>query len=266
VITLIGALMPIIGRGRRERRGTWLLIWLAATVVVFTFVPMKKNAYLLPAMPAQTLLTAAALAAMVRVPRAAKNAKTEAFVLAAYLVAGMVVLGVAVYLAASIERFEIDAPAPLLAGAGLVALLLLCIRQIAPVFRSPRTLLTTAAMFALAVHLLTAWVMPNRDNQRSDQNLALSARQAMDNGVPVVLIGPGLREDVVFYLGRTVPRIGSIEQLPADFKGVAIVTPEQFLPVNRSDRGDEGTASLNRPAKDTIRLFTFPKAPKQVDR
>jgi 4-amino-4-deoxy-L-arabinose transferase-like glycosyltransferase len=266
VITLIGALMPFIGKGRRERRGKWLLLWLFATVVVFTFVPMKKNAYLLPAMPAQTLLTASALAAMVRLPRAAKDAKNESFVQAAYLVAAMATLGVCVYVAASIERFEIDPPAPLMAGAGLVVLLLLCIRQLAPVFRSPRTLLATAAMFAMAVHLLVAWIIPNRDNRRSDRELALTARQALDDGVSLVLIGPGLREDVVFYLGRTVPRIDSIEQLPADFKGVAIVTPEQYLPVNRSNRGDEGTTSPNRPPKDTIRLFTFPKATKQVDR
>jgi hypothetical protein len=32
----------------RDRRALWPLTWLAATVVAFSLLPMKKNAYLLP--------------------------------------------------------------------------------------------------------------------------------------------------------------------------------------------------------------------------
>ena len=41
---------------------------------------------------------------------------------------------------------------------------------------------------------------------------------------PLYYIGDGPREDVLFYLGRTLPRIDSIDQLPPQFNGFAIVT------------------------------------------
>src|SRR5205814_2971942 len=116
VLLLIGMIVTVLGPRRRQRRALWPLVWLVATVLVFTCVPMKKNAYLLPMMPAQTLLIAAALAQTIRVPRAAKDAAIERFVVIAHLVAAIVALAVVGYLTLSIETFEMESPAPLLAA------------------------------------------------------------------------------------------------------------------------------------------------------
>jgi 4-amino-4-deoxy-L-arabinose transferase-like glycosyltransferase len=55
---VLGALLAFNrGRGRRKDRRPWFpLAWYAAVLVFFSFVTQKKNAYLLPALPAQTLL------------------------------------------------------------------------------------------------------------------------------------------------------------------------------------------------------------------
>ena len=45
---------------RSRRRYDWPLLWLAATVLVFSFVHMKKNAYLVPIAPAMVLSAAQA--------------------------------------------------------------------------------------------------------------------------------------------------------------------------------------------------------------
>jgi 4-amino-4-deoxy-L-arabinose transferase-like glycosyltransferase len=45
----------------RRRRTLFPLLWYALTVLFFSFVHLKKNAYLLPVMPAQTLLIALAI-------------------------------------------------------------------------------------------------------------------------------------------------------------------------------------------------------------
>jgi 4-amino-4-deoxy-L-arabinose transferase-like glycosyltransferase len=63
---VIGMIVAWKGRSRRERLLRWALLWVAATVLVFSLVPMKKNAYLLPSMPAQTLLSVAGLLALLR--------------------------------------------------------------------------------------------------------------------------------------------------------------------------------------------------------
>ena len=261
VLLLIGTIVTLRGPRRRQRRALWPLMWLIATVIVFTCVPMKKNAYLLPMMPAQTLLIAAALAQTIRVPRATKDAAIERFVLTAHLVAAIVALAVIVYLTLSLERFEIESPAPLLAASAIGLFLLLGIRQLAPRVRSLRTITVTALLFAIAVHGAEAWVVADFDNRRSDRSFAEILKKQKD-AEELVLIGPGLREDVLFYLGQTVRQFDSIEQLPGDYKGVAIVTVEQIDNVRRSDRGDELDASSSpRSDKDKLYAFRFPKGP-----
>lgn len=54
-VLIVGIVLALRRRGR-DARGMFPLIWYAATVLVFSFSNVKKNAYLLPMMPAQTLL------------------------------------------------------------------------------------------------------------------------------------------------------------------------------------------------------------------
>ena len=90
MLALIGLVMPLASRSRRDRRALWPLVWLGSTIIVFTFVPMKKNVYLLPAMPAQTLLIAAAITSSLRLPRAARLLRPERFLYIAHALGAIV--------------------------------------------------------------------------------------------------------------------------------------------------------------------------------
>lgn len=77
-------------RKRRARRRLFPLLWYALIVIFFSAVHLKKAAYLLPAMPAQTLLIAQAIVFIIadlrrrrRMPRAAS---TEILVFASTLI------------------------------------------------------------------------------------------------------------------------------------------------------------------------------------
>jgi hypothetical protein len=82
--------------------------------------------------------------------------------------------------------------------------------------------------------------------------------------VPVCVIGSGLREDVLFYLGRTVPVIRNPERFLAaasaqDYRGYAIVTVDAYPDLQ--GHGDEVTNSTDRPAEqDRLVLMRFPKS------
>ena len=257
---LIGMVMPLVARSRRHRRALWPLIWFAATITVFSLVPMKKNVYLLPAMPAQTLLIAAAVTSLVHLPRATKHDRLLNLFFIACALAAIATIALTIYFVMSIERFEIEPPAPLMAAGAVTLFLLLGFRTIFPHPRSLRTIFIIGAAFALGVHAMVAWVEPDYDKRRSDRPFAESAIRLAE-GEALVLIGEGLREDVLFYLGRTLPTSASIEHLPADFRGVAIVTADARSAVRRSDRGDEIATSAPRAEKDRLYLYRFPKAP-----
>jgi 4-amino-4-deoxy-L-arabinose transferase-like glycosyltransferase len=77
IVGSIGLLWPFITRRRADRRLLFPLLWLGLGVLIFSLTPMKKNAYLLPFMPAQTLLIAAPIVAMLR-PYATNDAHDPA--------------------------------------------------------------------------------------------------------------------------------------------------------------------------------------------
>jgi 4-amino-4-deoxy-L-arabinose transferase-like glycosyltransferase len=79
------------------RRHHWFpLLWFAATVLFFSFAHMKKNAYLLPAMPALVLLMAQGARFMVSLARG-KGKDPAPYILA--IVQGICGIGLAVWLA-----------------------------------------------------------------------------------------------------------------------------------------------------------------------
>jgi 4-amino-4-deoxy-L-arabinose transferase-like glycosyltransferase len=76
--------MLTASRGRRDarhRRGWFPLLWIAATVLVFSFVHMKKAAYLLPLMPAIVLLAAEGVAAVTAYLRRPAKSREVALVI-----------------------------------------------------------------------------------------------------------------------------------------------------------------------------------------
>ena len=253
---VVGMLMPIIGKCRRDRRAFWPLIWLAATVLIFSLLPMKKAAYLLPAMPAQTLLIAAPIASALRARRPTKG---DRLLFAGHAIAAGAAVCVTLFLVLQVVAED---SSPLLAASAVGLFLVIGARSLSNRLVSARTFALIALGFALAVHGVESWVWPERDNRRSDRPFADSiSTVTAGGGVPLCVIGDGLREDVLFYLGWTVPVFATPYELPAGYSGYAIVTAEQLPATRRLDLGDEvGESSPQRTtAKDRLVLMKFPK-------
>jgi 4-amino-4-deoxy-L-arabinose transferase-like glycosyltransferase len=264
VFAVIGILIPILSKRRRDRRLRWPLAWLGATVLVFSFVPMKKNAYLLPVMPAQALLIAGAIATVLA-PRRGKphGEPTDRLIVAGHAVAAGTALCVMLFLVLKLPELGLEPPGPLLAACGVGIFLIVGCKSMSERLLSPRTIALTAAGFALAVHGVVAWLDPDRDNRESPVSFASAAVEG-GQGLPLHVIGPGLREDVLFYLGRTVPVVPSLDDLPADYRGDAIVTADAMPAVRLADRGDLLAESADRSAKDKLYLVRFPKDPSRL--
>ncbi len=262
VVALIGAIVPFMAKRRRERRALWPLIWLAATVIFFTLLPMKKNAYLLPAMPAQTLLVASVLASCVRHPRAAIDAARERTLLVGHWIGEVIALAVCTYKLLRLPQFKFALPIAV-ALAGIVAIIAaIAARWIARPIRSLRTLTGIALLFGLSVGILEGWTLPAVDNARSDAPFGRMICDRLTENDMLVLIGPGLREDVLFYIGgRTVPSVPSIDKLPPDFHGYAIIFYDQYDSVRASQRGEEVAVSADRHTDNQLHLFRFPSPP-----
>jgi 4-amino-4-deoxy-L-arabinose transferase-like glycosyltransferase len=258
VLLVVGLLMPWLGRRRRDSRHAWAVVWLALTVLVFSLVSMKKNSYLLPVMPAQTLIIAAPI---VSILRSRQPNRGDRFLFAAHAIAAGACLCVVIALVLSSERVDMERPGPMLTAAGIGIFLLIGARSLSAKLISLRTFALSAIGFALAVCGTEAWVFPDHDNRRSDAPFA-DAVKAQVGQVPLRVVGAGLREDVLFYLGRTVEVIPTAEALPADYAGFAIVTADQYPGMSRLDRGDEIAESAGRAeGKDRLVLMKFPKDP-----
>jgi 4-amino-4-deoxy-L-arabinose transferase-like glycosyltransferase len=87
---IMAVALPFLRNRRHGRRRIFPLLWFFLTVIFFSAVHLKKAAYLLPAMPAQTLLIAQAIVYIIadlrrrrRMPRAAS---TEILVFASTLI------------------------------------------------------------------------------------------------------------------------------------------------------------------------------------
>ena len=203
---------------------------------------MKKGAYLLPAMPALTLLAAAGLAAAARM----RDTRDE-LVLRGHFIAAIVLLAALIYW----PRARMLAAALLIVAVAAMV-----------IFRSRNRglgmIVITALMFAASLFVIENPLMSDFLNQWSDAPVARAIRDRVGSDQPLQLIGLGLREDVLFYLGgRTVPRVESVDQLPADFSGFAIVTAEQYDSVRKSGRGKELSASADRRPDTRMYFFEF---------
>jgi 4-amino-4-deoxy-L-arabinose transferase-like glycosyltransferase len=89
---LVGVLLAAPRRWRdpRHRRALFPLLWIAATVLIFSFVHMKKAAYLLPMMPAMALLGAQGVVAVAAYLR--RPAKSREVLLVLLRLSGAIVI------------------------------------------------------------------------------------------------------------------------------------------------------------------------------
>lgn len=212
VLLAVGMAMPILNQRRRDHRLLWPTLWLCGATLVFTFVPMKKNAYLLPEMPAIILLASVALV------RAWQRWTSERDRLAGLLLAGhaLVAMCAALGLAGAVLK---TSPLMLAASALAVAGLL---RFMGPFHRGIAfgLILRSALVFALAVHILVTRIMPAREARRSPAGFAMEVRR-LAGDQPVYLVG-WTGEEVLYYLGGVVPRLDRSSVLNESFHGYVI--------------------------------------------
>jgi 4-amino-4-deoxy-L-arabinose transferase-like glycosyltransferase len=111
---ILGIVRPFMGssaaRQRRKLRPFFPLIWYAATVLFFSLAHMKKNAYLLPAMPAQALLMAQGAMLLALWLRRKPKEQFPRILIAAQAVVG---LGFALWLGWVLLRSEFRQPIPI---------------------------------------------------------------------------------------------------------------------------------------------------------
>jgi 4-amino-4-deoxy-L-arabinose transferase-like glycosyltransferase len=257
VFLIVALLMLLFCRRRRERRHLWPAIWLIVTIIVFSIVPMKKNAYLDPVMPAQTFVVAAGIIAVID-PRKRLHPRSDRWLAWGHAIASGAGVCVVLYLVLSLKQFGIARPLALVSAIGAGILIIGCARFMRPKLLSIRTFAWIAVGFALAISGVEGWLTPNYDNRRSDAHFAqVAASDAAHDALPLIVIGPGLREDVLFYLGRTADVVPELNQLPRGFDGYAIVTQEQQPAVSASPHAALVLEASNRPDKDKLYLFRF---------
>jgi 4-amino-4-deoxy-L-arabinose transferase-like glycosyltransferase len=231
----MGLAWPIINRRRAaDRRIFWPLAWLGITVLFFTCVSMKKNSYILPTMPAQTLLIAAPIVAMLR-PYATESrhdAESRA-ILNWHGAASIMALTVTTYLIAPQLVDPADYARTLaICGAVAVAIAAVTLLRIAAV--QPRLLArfaVAAIFFAAALHMVVAWLEPANEIDRF-RRIAGFTRQVASvvRRAPLYSVG-GIREDVLYYLGRPVFDLGSMDRIPADFQGYLLISEPSLAAV-----------------------------------
>jgi 4-amino-4-deoxy-L-arabinose transferase-like glycosyltransferase len=186
-------------RGPRRRRRLFPLLWAGVTVAAFSLSPEKKNAYLLPVMPALTLLVTIGVLALAAALRRGQRG-WSGLVLAAQLVLGV---GVAVLGLVTLGGWGGRADLVIGAAVALPAFVLLVVAaRRARVARGPsgvrRWLLPQAAGTALACALTGAFAHAVRDNVRSAKPFARNASELVRP--PASLDVPRLQAEASFYL------------------------------------------------------------------
>ena len=165
---IIGIALPFLRRdstAARRRRLLFPLLWYAAIVCFFSFVHLKKVAYLLPAMPAQTLLLAQAATwfiALLR--RRPKHPALTAFIISQFA-AGF---AFSLYLAYELLFAKPHLPAAIAAPLTFIAIsaALLPLRPMLPHHPS-RWLITQSVAYIILLFLFFNMIGAIKENRRS---------------------------------------------------------------------------------------------------
>lgn len=236
-----------------EERRAWrfLLAWVGTTLVFFSLSSGKRGIYLLPLLPATSLLLADALgrwvAAARRIP-VAFHAVTGA--------AGAALASAGAWLALR-DPLD-DARASLLAGAiiaGCVAAGALAQLGLSRARSRLRLRLAVPIAVAAAIELVVFTVAnPARDAHKSARTVAETAAAATPAGRPIGLVGDAaLVGGLVYYGGRRVEQLADADAIARFFAngGAAVVVAEKkrarvdaVLPTRVLLRAREGRRAL----------------------
>ncbi len=211
VLSLQGFPLRASTRGRR----LFPMIWFAATVIFFSLVHLKKNPYLLPAAPAQTLLIVEGLAAALAVARRARGWTWGGGILAAQTaigIAGCIFVLIALRVAAP--------PAYRHFAMTICALAVCCWTIVVLQLRNPMAWVWWQASGYLLLILGVMLTLETRiDNARSAKSLC--AELALHAEAPdTAILRARLPEEVAVYL--------PLKEEPALARHVLVVVDDQF--------------------------------------
>jgi 4-amino-4-deoxy-L-arabinose transferase-like glycosyltransferase len=179
----------------RNRRRMFAIAWYAIVLVFFSSLGVKKDAYLLPIMPAQALIIADALMTM----RAAWRRRTANYEMSIVLAAAQCAIGIGFGLGVLVSLWRVNA--------GLIGIILCSIGSllafiaVQPIARA-RTLrwfVCQSIAYAFILIALLGVHASKTDNRRSPRSFATSVSEyVVSSDVPLLV--SRLPEEASFYL------------------------------------------------------------------
>ena len=215
-----GFIIPL-ARPKIRRQRLFPMIWLAATVIFFSFVHLKKNPYLLPAAPAQTLVIVEGLAAALAVARRATGWTWGGAILAGQSAIG---IGGFIFVLATLHVVALGAHPVWLVNIAAVAVCCWCLVVLQ--FRNPMAWVwwQTGGYVLLALGVMLG-VRTAIDNSRSAKSVCaeLEKRAAAPD---TAILRSRLPEEVAVYL--------PLREQPALARHLLVVVDDQLGAHERS--------------------------------
>jgi len=199
---IAGVILPFLHRrrGARTRTRFAILIWAAFIIVCFSIKPVKKNAYLLPVMPALILMSAEAIAVLIR---SARRFPTRPLPWTLMSICAAIGIG----FACAIGGFAVkNYPSRTV---GIVAAIIAILSSLPPLLeimkgRAKRWFLAQSIAFGvIAVIFLSIW-NATTENARSPRSIAAGVLTLSQRESLPIAIGPS-PEELSFYLSSNLP-------------------------------------------------------------
>jgi 4-amino-4-deoxy-L-arabinose transferase-like glycosyltransferase len=229
-IWLAALALPFLRRRRRSSlRSFFPLLWYGLVVLFFSCVHLKKNAYLLPATPAQALLIAQGLIGLAAIVRAARGQRKES----AGLLLGIqtfIPLGFGAALFFLIPKTALPIVPRVVAAAIPIGLAAAALGPLARRRTGDWLTLTSMAAVVALVGFLN-FVQTPAENARSPRNAAAYIDLALRADPTVTTLPAKLPPEATLYLPIDLafdPRASTVLYLIDDRRGTADVSPSAF--------------------------------------
>lgn len=186
---------------RNRSRLFFPIAWYAVIFAFFSLVGQKKNPYLLPMMPAQALMVAAAAAPLLRIARRIRMRRLPGAIVAVQTAIGV---GFAVALPMLVWREHAATSAALLLSVGAIALSLVAVREMF-LARPARWLVWQSVAYAVALLVFGNFYSTPLNNERSPVALCHELG-ALADGTHRVILESKMPEEAAFYLPLHPPQ------------------------------------------------------------
>ena len=187
----------------RGRRRMVAIAWLAVTIAFFSLSSVKKAAYLLPALPAQTLIVTDAIVLLLAFARRTRFRKMPGLVATAQAMIGVGFAGGMMWLLA---RSHVDRTFGIVCG---IAALLSALLVFVPIAerRAQKWIVDQVVAYAVILAVLLGVQRPDDENRRSARPFAAAlANYLPQSNLPLRV--HELPEDLAFYLPLDLPQAG----------------------------------------------------------